>query len=90
MGVTAQLAYEINWLEGHQSPASRLKAFHVVLADFQGHHEWKALAILRIASGILVGLAEPTLSKCHFFPISRNYPNSGCVSGPKDGRRRNG
>jgi hypothetical protein len=26
-----------------------LKAFHVVLADLQGHHEWKALAILKMA-----------------------------------------
>jgi hypothetical protein len=44
------LAHDISWLEGQQSPASHLKAFHVVLAEFQGHHEWKALAILKMAS----------------------------------------
>ena len=50
LGVDAEFTHGFSWLEGQQSPASHLKAFHVVLAEFQGHHGWKALAILRMAS----------------------------------------
>jgi hypothetical protein len=47
-----------------QVTASRLKAFHVVLADFQGHHEWKALAILRMASLQFFAVQASTTPGC--------------------------